>query len=867
MLTGNEIRTQFIDFFKGKLHKHYESASLIPDDETLLLTVAGMVPFKPFFLGQAEAPHSRVTTYQKCIRTNDLDNVGKTARHHTFFEMLGNFSFGDYFKEESIAWSWEFVTEVLKLDKEKLWISVYKDDDESAKIWEEKIGVPKDRIVRLGEDDNWWSAGPVGSCGPCSEIHVDQGEHFGCGPDCALGCECDSDRYLEIWNLVFTEWNRKEDGSLEPLPKKNIDTGAGLERITAIVQQKKNNYETDLLFPIVEEAGRLCGVKYGDSPEKNYSLKVITDHVRAVTFLIGDGVLPGNEGRGYILRRILRRAVRHGRILGRSEMFLNELVDKVIELMTHAYPDLAEKRDYIKKIVVIEEEKFSKTLDQGMKLVNDEIDRLKGENGNKLDAEVVFKLHDTYGFPYELTEEICSERGIEVSQEEYQEKMKEHQDKARNAREVVKEKGQDEFIEKFYDKYGKTIFEGYEKGEMDAIVYSVKDMEDGNIQLIFDRTVFYAESGGQAADHGRIKGEGFEGEVVDVQKQKDIFMHTVKVLRGEVKKGDKLNLSIDVERRDQIRRNHTATHLLHQALKDVLGDHVQQAGSLVTDERLRFDFTHFEALGREDIEKVEEIVNRKVFENMTVNVEFMDIEEAKEKGAAALFGDKYGDIVRVVSSDDYSMELCGGTHVERTGEIGLFNILNEQGIASGVRRIEATTGFTSFKVVNQMEKEIFDIADKLKTEPCKLSQRVDKLIAELKETQKELEKVKSKLAGYEADSLFENIKEISGVKVLVEAFENKEADSLREIVDKAKDKLGSCVVVLGTNNDGKGVFAVGVTKDLISKVKSGELVKEIAVFAGGNGGGRPDFAQAGGKDGSKVPAALDLAVEILNKKL
>ncbi len=867
MLTGNEIRSQFIEFFKEKLHKHYESASLIPDDETLLLTVAGMVPFKPFFLGQAEAPHSRVTTYQKCIRTNDLDNVGRTARHHTFFEMLGNFSFGDYFKEESIKWSWEFVTEVLKLDKEKLWISVYQDDDESAEIWEKKIGLPANRIVRLGADDNWWSAGPVGSCGPCSEIHVDQGESFGCGSECKLGCECDSDRYLEIWNLVFTEWNRKEDGSLEPLPKKNIDTGAGLERVTAIVQGKKNNYETDLLFPILEEAGKLCDTKYGDNNNTDFSLKVITDHVRAVTFLIGDGVLPGNEGRGYILRRILRRAVRHGRLLGRTEVFLNELVDKVIEVMSEAYEELIEKRDYIKKIVLIEEEKFSKTLDQGMKLVNEELEKLNANNKNKLNAEITFKLHDTYGFPYELTEEICNENNIQISREEYEEKMKEHQDKARKAREVVKEKGQDEFVEKFYDKYGKTIFEGYEKNEIDAVAYSVRELDGNFVELIFDRTVFYAESGGQAADYGIIKKDDFEGKVIDVQKQKEIFMHKVEVIKGSIKKGDRANLIIDTHRRNEIKRNHTATHLLHQALKDILGDHVQQAGSLVTDDRLRFDFTHFEGLTREEIEKVEELVNKKVFDNLLVDVEFMDVEEAKKMGATALFGDKYGDVVRVVSSGEYSVELCGGIHVERTGEIGLFNILTEQGIAAGVRRIEATTGFTSFKMVNNMEKDLLAISDKLKTDPYNLGVKVDKLITELKETQKELEKTKSKLATYEANSLFENVQNLNGIKVLVEGFEEKDPSNLREIVDKAKDKLGSCVVVLGTNTGGKGVFAVGVTKDLTNKIKAGELVKEIAQFAGGNGGGRPDFAQAGGKDGSKVEGALTLAIERLKEKL
>lgn len=867
MLSGNEVRSQFIEFFKKKLHKQYESASLIPDDETLLLTVAGMVPFKPFFLGQAEAPHSRVTTYQKCIRTNDLENVGKTARHHTFFEMLGNFSFGDYFKEEAIIWSWEFVTDILKLDKDKLWISIYKDDDESEKIWIEKVGFPKERIVRLGEEDNWWSAGPVGSCGPCSEIHIDQGEDLGCGPDCKLGCECDSDRYLEIWNLVFTEWNKTEDGSLEPLPKKNIDTGAGLERICAVVQGKKNNYETDLLFPILVEAGNLCSCKYGDSAKKDYSLKVITDHIRAISFLVADGVLPGNEGRAYVLRRILRRAVRHGRLLGRNEVFLCELVDKVIEVMKPAYAELEEKREHIKKIVLIEEEKFSKTLDQGMKLVNEELEKLKENNESKLNSDIVFKLYDTYGFPFELSEEICKENNITISFDEYKVKMKEHQAKARSARETTREKGQDAFIESFYEKHGKTIFEGYEKEETEAIVYFVENLENAKVQIIFDRTVFYAESGGQASDTGFIYGDNCELEILDVQKQKDIFIHTAKLIKGQIKEGSKLKLKIDLRRRNEIKRNHTATHLLHRALKDVLGEHIQQAGSLVTDDRLRFDFTHFEGMSREEIEKVEEIVNEKIFENTSVNVEFMNMDEAKEKGAIALFGDKYGETVRVVSQGEYSTELCGGTHVEKTGEIGLFNILSEQGIASGVRRIEATTGFTSFKIVNQMENLLFSLGDKLKSEVPNLLTKVDKLLLDLKESQKELEKAKSQLASYETNSLFDNIVEINSTKVLIASFKNKEAGSLREIVDKAKDKLESCIVVLGSNNNGQANFAVGVTKDLIGKIKAGALVKEIANFAGGNGGGRPDFAQAGAKEGEKLMEALKLAENILREKL
>jgi len=507
MLTGNEIRSKFIEFFEKKNHKHFESASLIPDDPTLLLTVAGMVPFKPYFLGQKEAPTPRVTTYQKCIRTNDLENVGRTARHHTFFEMLGNFSFGDYFREEAIIWSWEFITEVLKLDKDKLWVSVFTTDDEAEKIWVEKCNFPKERIVRMGESENWWAAGPTGSCGPCSEIHVDLGSAYGGDENSKLGDEGTDNRFIEIWNLVFTEWNRMEDGSLQPLPKKNIDTGAGLERVAAMVQGKSNNFETDLLFPIVEEAGRLTNTKYGTEPEKDFSLKVITDHARAVTFLVNDGVIPSNEGRGYILRRILRRAVRHGRLLGRKELFMYEMVDKVVEIMEEAYPELRKNIEHIKKVVKIEEEKFSNTLDQGMQLVMNEIEIAKSKGETKLSGDVTFKLYDTYGFPYELTEEICEENGIEVSKDEFLEKMEEQREKARSARAVVMEKGQDSFIEEFYDKHGKTEFTGYCDLMTPATLLSARELENGKYALIFDQTPFYAESGGQEADQGIIEGE------------------------------------------------------------------------------------------------------------------------------------------------------------------------------------------------------------------------------------------------------------------------------------------------------------------------------------------------------------------------
>lgn len=862
MLTGNQIRKEFIEFFKKKQHKHFESASLIPDDPTLLLTVAGMVPFKPYFLGQKEAPYPRVTTYQKSIRTNDLENVGRTARHHTFFEMLGNFSFGDYFKEEAITWSWEFVTEVLKLDKDKLWVSVFTTDDEAEKIWIEKCNFPKERIVRLGEDENWWAAGPTGSCGPCSEIHVDLGPSYGGDENSKLGDEGTDNRFIEIWNLVFTEWNRKEDGSLEPLPKKNIDTGAGLERVTAMVQGKSNNFETDLLFPLVEEAGRLTNNKYGVNKETDFSLKVITDHSRAVTFLINDGVIPSNEGRGYVLRRILRRAVRHGRLLGQTEVFLNKMVDKVVSMMEEAYPDLRKNIDHIKKVVKIEEEKFSRTLDQGIQLVNQEIEKAKKEGQNKLSGEVTFKLYDTYGFPYELTEEICEENGVSVSKEEFEAKMEEQKEKARSAREVIMEKGQDSFIEDFYDKHGTTEFVGYETSTETAKLLNVREAKDGKLTMIFDKTPFYGESGGQAADLGTITGNGFEGKVVDVQKQKGIFIHTVEAIAGTPVENEEYLLEIDQDARLATAKNHTATHLLHKALRVVLGDHVQQAGSYVDSQRLRFDFNHYEGLTEEELEKVEDLVNAQIAKSLDVMAKEMSMDEAKKAGAMALFGDKYGDVVRVVEVDNFSIELCGGTHIDNIAKIGLFKIESEGGIAAGVRRIEAVTGKEAYRLVKKLSENVKAIAKLMKSDEASVVERVEKMIENLKDNAKEIETLKAKVTNFEASSLHEGAEEINGVKVIAKTFTDKNAEELRQMVDSLKEKLGSCVVILGSGED-KAIFAVGVTKDLIGKVKAGNLVKEAAQIAGGNGGGRPDFAQAGGKDASKIVEAVTTVKESL----
>ena len=869
MLTGNEVRAKFIEFFESKNHKHFESASLIPDDQTLLLTVAGMVPFKPYFLGQKEAPTPRVTTFQKCIRTNDLENVGRTARHHTFFEMLGNFSFGDYFKKESIKWSYEFITEVLKIEKERLWVSVFETDDEAEELWVSECNFPRERIVRFGEEDNWWAAGPTGSCGPCSEIYVDLGVKFGGDENSRLGDPDTDNRFIEIWNLVFTEWNRMEDGHLEPLPKKNIDTGAGLERITAVVQGKANNFETDLIFPIIEEMGRISGAKYGEDPKKDFSLKVIADHSRAVTFLVNDGVIPSNEGRGYVLRRILRRAIRHGRLLGVNDLFLYKIVDTIVELMKGAYPDLVENVKHIKKVIKIEEEKFSNTLDSGIQQVMAAIEEAKKNGEGRLTGEVTFKLYDTYGFPYELTEEICEENGILIYKNEFDQKMEEQKEKARNSREVVMEKGQDAFIEAFFDEHGKTEFTGYTSSEETAKILHVSKLdEEGMYMIITDRTPFYAESGGQQADNGVIEGNGALGQVVDVQKQKNIFMHTVKVLNGvhNFLEGTEVKLSVNRSRRDAISKNHSATHLLQKALREILGTHVQQAGSLVAPDRLRFDFNHYEAMTEEELEKVERLVNAKIAEALPADIKLMSMDEAKKTGAMALFGDKYESVVRVVSFGDFSTELCGGIHVSNVSQIGLFKIVSETGVAAGVRRIEAKTGFHAYEVVKEMERTIKNVADSLKTDVNKVEEKAEKNAEDLRAALKEIEELKSKIAGFEAGNLFEQAEEINGVKVLVKGFESKESDSLREIVDKAKDKLGSCIVVLGANN-GKAIFTVGVTKDLTSKIKAGEIVKELAVIAGGNGGGRPDFAQAGGKEGSKVMEALETVKKSIREKL
>lgn len=871
-MTGNEIRKSFVDFFKSKEHKHFESASLIPDDKSLLLTVAGMVPFKPFFLGEKEAPFPRITTYQKCIRTNDLENVGRTPRHHTFFEMLGNFSFGDYFKKEAIEWSWEYITKVLKLDPERLYVSVYKTDDEAYEIWNKEIGVPEDRIVRLGEEDNWWAAGPVGSCGPCSEIYYDtqnmgkNNEEINCKP----GDE--GDRFLEIWNLVFTEWNRLEDGSLVPLPEKNIDTGAGLERIASVVQKKDNNFETDIFMPIIKGIEKVLDIK---KEEFEITVKVIADHIRASVFLIADGVLPSNEGRGYILRKIIRRAFGAGIVakqkleITKDDLFLYKLVPYVVENMKEAYPELVEKQEYIEKVLRLEQERFALTLKNGIEMLTEEIEKMDKEGIKKLSADASFKLYDTFGLPFELTELILENQGYEVSEEEFNKKLEEQVKRSKNSRVTVSDMIKDDFIDKFFEEHGKTEFTGYEKFKDEGkILHIAKSEGISGYEVIFDRTPFYAESGGQVADTGIITSGEFEGKVVNVVKKHDVFIHQVEIVKGIAPAvGAEVKMKIDADRRKDIQRNHTATHILHKVLRENLGTHVEQSGSLVDDEKLRFDFSHYEAIEPEMIEKIEKSVNDIILSNLKVKIDFENIEDAKKRGAMALFSDKYGDVVRVVEIDGYSIELCGGAHVKSTGEIGLFNIESESGIASGTRRITATTGHASLKYVNKLEEKLSKVAGMLKTDGKNVVDVVEKYIAEAKNIVKEYEQLQTKLVKYEINELLENVDEINGVKVLKAAFANKDVNELKEIVDRGKEKLQSGIIILGTNNGGKAIFVVGVTKDLISKVKAGEIVKVAAQVAGGNGGGRPDFAQAGGKDGNAVKEAVDKAFEFVNEKL
>jgi alanyl-tRNA synthetase len=864
-MSAAEIRQKYLDFFVSKGHKIEPSAPLIPiDDASLLWINSGVATLKKYFDGRVIPENPRITNSQKSIRTNDIENVGKTARHHTFFEMLGNFSIGDYFKEEAILWAWEFLTspEWIGFDPEKLSVTIHPEDDEAYEIWNKKVGIPDERIVRL--EGNFWDIGE-GPCGPNSEIFYDRGERFGNDPsDPELYPGGENERYLEIWNLVFSQYNHNPDGSYTPLPKKNIDTGMGLERMASILQEVDNNFETDLLFPIIEATCNIAGVKYGESPEKDVALKVIADHSRTVVFAIGDGALPSNEGRGYVIRRLLRRAVRYGKVLGIDKSFLYTLTSVVGEIMKAYYPEVLEKREFIERVIKNEEERFHETLNEGLHILEQMVEAAKKAGQTKISGPEAFKLYDTYGFPFDLTEDFAAEQGLTVDREGFDIAMEEQRARARAAR-------QDEDSMQVQggvlgDIKVKSEFVGYDElvtsAKVAAIVHDNESVDmvgaGTECQVILDRTPFYAESGGQVADKGLLSAGKMQARVQDTQKGPNgQHVHTVLVESGTLKVGDTVEAIVERASRADTIKNHTATHLLHQALKDVLGTHVNQAGSLVAPDRLRFDFSHFGAVTADELEQIETKVNEQIWRNIDVNIMHKSLTEAKAMGAMALFGEKYGDEVRVVQVGDYSLELCGGCHVSNTAEIGLFKILSEAGIGAGTRRIEAVTGRMAYEYLNKQLQTLKKVAEELKTNISSVPQRIEAVKGEMKALERENESLRAKLSHLEASSLTDQIEEVKGVKVLAAKVNGVDMDNLRNMVDDLKNKLGSGIVVLGSVKDDKVNIVAGVTADLVKQgFHAGKAVKEVAVRCGGGGGGRPDMAQAGGKNPAQLPEAL-----------
>ncbi len=867
----NELREMYLSFFEGKGHLRLPSFSLVPvNDPSILLINAGMTPLKPYFSGLEKPPNKRVTTCQKCIRTPDIENVGKTSRHGTFFEMLGNFSFGDYFKKEAIPWAWEFMTKTLEIPEELLYVSIYEEDDEAFDIWNKDVGLPPEKIFRMGKEDNFWEHG-TGPCGPCSEIYFDRGPDKGCGkPDCTVGCECD--RFIEVWNNVFTQFDKQEDGTYLPLKNKNIDTGMGLERLACVVQGVDNIFEVDAIRAILDEVCAKAGVEYGKDYKKDVSIRVITDHARSVTMMVSDGILPSNEGRGYVLRRLLRRAARHGRLLGIKDLFLAGIADKVIDCFGDAYPNLKEKQDYIRKVISLEEERFYATIDQGTSILEGYMEQARKDGSNTLTGEMVFKLHDTYGFPLDLTREIASEKVIAIDEEGFHQEMAKQKAKAREAFKSREGSAWEKDLFAGTENNVPTEFVGYEEYESEAkILYIIRDntlvesaQQDDQVTLILDRTPFYAESGGQVGDTGIISNDSFKMEVTSCHKTSDDkYLHIGKVISGSVMVGDRIKASIDAEKRLATARNHTATHLLHKALKKILGDHVNQAGSLVTPERLRFDFTHFSSIEPEQLDMIEDQVNGKILENIPVSVEEMPVEEAKKAGAVALFGEKYKDTVRVVSVGAYSKELCGGTHLKSTGQAGLLKILGESGISAGVRRIEALTGFNAISYFRNREDMLKKAADAAKSTPEELHHKIENLSDEIKLLKKDIEQLNSKLLRSSLDSIIADAQEVKGFKVVAAKMGDMDMNALRNASDSIKDKLGSGVVILASSKDQKVNLIVSATPDAVSSgVHSGQIIKEAAAACGGGGGGRPDMAQAGGKN----PAGIDEALKIARQK-
>ena len=858
-MTGNEIRKAYLDFFESKKHLKLHSFSLVPEnDPSLLLIGAGMAPLKPYFTGKLVPPSYRVTTSQKCIRTGDIDNVGRTARHHTFFEMLGNFSFGDYFKKEAITWAWEFLTEVLELDTNKLYVTVYPEDEEAYDIWHNIIGLADERIFKL--EDNFWEIGE-GPCGPDSEIFYDLGPERGCGkPTCNVGCDCD--RYLEIWNLVFTQFNKTKDGSYEPLEKKNIDTGAGLERLASVIQQKESNFETDLLFPIMQRVIDVCHGDYNNKEQK-IAVKVIGDHIRAVTMMIGDGILPSNEGRGYVLRRILRRAVRFGRVLGIEEAFLADLVDIVIDMYKEAYPELAERKELIKTVIATEEAQFSATLAQGLELLNAMIEDADGTG--VLAGEKVFKLYDTFGFPVELTEEIVQEHGMTIDHDGFDKAMKAQQERARAARAKVSAKvatpdttglDQSALVKDENAVNARVVLIGIDGAAVE------RAEKDTAITIILDKTPFHAEGGGQIGDTGYITGPSGKAEVTDTKSLANGLTYMIAIVtEGSLSKGDEVDITVDKVRNLDIARNHTATHLLQAALRKVLGTHVNQAGSLVTPERLRFDFTHFSPMTNEELAEVEKEVNRQIMKNVDLEIEEMPVDDAIKKGAMALFGEKYGDIVRVVNVPGFSCELCGGSHVPNTSVIGSFRIVGESGTGTGIRRIEAVTGKAAHERAVADAVLLQEAATLLKSKEADIPAKIEQLLTALKEAEREVAQLSHKLATSSLDDILAAKEEIHGVSVTAASVTVDSAEGLRDMADMVLDKVGG-IVLLGAVQGDKVSFVCKVDKELTKQgYHAGKIVKAAAVAAGGGGGGRPDMAQAGGKDPQKLEEALKAGKE------
>ncbi|PIR00451.1 MAG: alanine--tRNA ligase [Nitrospinae bacterium CG11_big_fil_rev_8_21_14_0_20_45_15] len=879
-MTGNELRKAFLKFFEDKGHTVVPSYSLVPqNDPTLMFTNAGMVQFKNIFLGEENSSFSTAVSCQKCVRAggkhNDLEMVGRTARHHTFFEMLGNFSFGDYFKREAILYAWEFLTQNLGLPKDRLYVSVFKDDDDAFDLWKTEVNFPIDRIYRMGEKDNFWAMGPTGPCGPCSEIFIDQGETAGCGkPECAVGCDCD--RFLEIWNLVFMQYDRDEEGNLTPLPKPCIDTGMGLERLTAVLQGRTSNYDGDLLMGIIKETAKITHCEYGKNAENDVSIRVITDHARTSAFLIGDGVLPSNEGRGYVLRRIIRRALRHGNLLNQKEPFFYKVVNHVVKSFSSVYPNLNSHAEFIEKVMLNEEESFSNTLHHGAQRLEEILSRLDSEGKKEIPGDEIFKLYDTYGFPIDLVEETAKDRGLSLDRAGFDKSMQEQKVKAAAS---WKGSGESE-IGTLYNEYLKKfpegiVFEGYEnktgKGIVKALFknkVSVEFIEEGDMaEVALDRTPFYGESGGQKGDAGIAYNDNVHLIVEDCLKPlPNLIVHKVKVNKGQLRVGDELTMEVAESQRNETALNHTATHLLHAALKEVLGDHVKQAGSLVASDRLRFDYTHFSALNEKEKNKIETLVNQKIRENISVSTRVTPIEEAIAEGAMALFGEKYGDEVRVVTVPGFSKELCGGTHASATGDIGIFLLTHESSVASGIRRIEGVTGPTAFEIARREMNRLSSIRTLLKAQQEEEVVKLKKVLEKTRELEKDVAALKEKLVSGKSSNFLEGVEQFDGFSLLIKKLEDADGKSLRNFIDNAKNQLESCIVVAGSTLNGKVLLAAGVSKNLLDKYHAGNILKEISVIVGGSGGGRPDMAQAGGTQTENLDKALNRVRELLAPK-